>query len=641
MTTSLFHTIDVGTDKVNMKKSIFKFDDCRFEVPAKVDGVKGTKAILKGISGEAVSGEVLAIMGPSGAGKTMLLNLLTLEPGPGAVAGSVTLNGETLNREMFERHAAVVTQVDRHWAFLTCRETIALSADLYMADSTKEQRQTETTAMLKRMGLEVCADTKVGNQFLQGLSGGQKRRLSLAVCLMKRPKLVFLDEPTSGLDAAAAASIMAFLKELSSALNLITVCTIHQPSANVFDGFSRCLVLSDGRTGYYGSASKLTTYLDSVGRPLPSNMGIAEHVLDLVNREFTDPDDVDKLLDGWESYAQDHFLDSKAIVSDETEEYPQLTAAHTSDFFSQTLTLVRRHALLIVRDPTTYLGRFIAFIFANIFFSVVYLDSRERDQETAQYKMFLIMWHLGVPTSLAVAAVYSFNGEFHAIKKEIKDGMYSPGAYLTATGLLQLPLMIALGVAAISIGPYCISNYHAPNYFLYLIIYSVTLWSFETMAQFFSVVVSNPLVGMLGFMQCWFASFLFAGIMVPEDDVVWPLKIMVWIFPYRWALSGMAYIDYKDTTWSGAILDATDPRGFSCPENEAMLPPLPCYGYTGTQVLTTMGNSLYKSMSPDNDLGMQIGLIALIAFVYKVQYIAVLYMKTRASRVPEPAKKTN
>jgi len=95
-----------------------------------------------------------------------------------------------------------------------------------------------------------CADTRVGNQFIPGLSGGQKRRLSLAVLLVRRPALIFLDEPTSGLDAAAAFQIMNFVRELANDLKIIVIATIHQPAASVFNDFSGALVLSNGRVAY-------------------------------------------------------------------------------------------------------------------------------------------------------------------------------------------------------------------------------------------------------------------------------------------------------------------------------------------------------------------------------------------------------
>merc|ERR1711966_644788 len=156
--------------------------------------------------------------------------------------GKVTLNGQDLTRDVFTRNCASMTQQDNHWAFLTCRETLDYAADLCVND-TEEQKRARIDAILSTVGLNDCADTKVGNQFLKGLSGGQKRRLSLAVSLLTDPKVLFLDEPTSGLDAAAAAAIMSFLKELAQATNIAIVCTIHQPSTAVFNGFDRVMLL--------------------------------------------------------------------------------------------------------------------------------------------------------------------------------------------------------------------------------------------------------------------------------------------------------------------------------------------------------------------------------------------------------------
>lgn len=118
--------------------------------------------------------------------------------------------------------------------------------------SSPAPRQTSRDGELLTWGLRECscADTRVGNQFIPGLSGGQKRRLSLAVLLVRRPALIFLDEPTSGLDAAAAFQIMNFVRELAHDLQIVVIATIHQPAASVFNDFSGALVLSNGRVAY-------------------------------------------------------------------------------------------------------------------------------------------------------------------------------------------------------------------------------------------------------------------------------------------------------------------------------------------------------------------------------------------------------
>jgi len=590
----------------------------------------GEKVILKGVSGEARSGEVLAILGPSGAGKTQLMNMLTLKPGPGTVSGELTLNGAPFTQKLFNQYAGEVPQADFHWAFLTCRETIELAAAL-LPISTEEKTQ-RITSILKRTGLQDCADTRVGNQFIPGLSGGQKRRLSLAVLLVRRPALIFLDEPTSGLDAAAAFQIMNFVRELANDLKIIVIATIHQPAASVFNDFSGALVLSNGRVAYQGPAKRLVDYMDFVKSPLPPAMGVAEWALDLVNREFTEPAKVDKLLDTWPKHQVD-FCEGRGLS---TPPKTDLSLSNTMEvsIFTEVMVLLRRHAVLTVRDPTIYLGRAMVNFMSCLFFAIVYIESRNYVQEQAITKMFLIMWYGGVPSCMGVIAVFAFNLEFKAVLAEIKNGMYRPTSYLLAKSMLEIPFIFLLGAAAISASAYGVSGYNGDYYVTFLVVYTVMLWAFECMAQAFSVMVDNPLIGMMGFMNCWFCSFLFAGVMVAEEDVPWPFKALIHIFPFRYSISGLLWVDLHDTTFEGAI--ETADGGFTCPKIDEGGEGF-CYGHTGKQVLDTIGYT-YKSISSKDTLAFDIGLMLAIGAFYKLQYYAILVMKTRASRTPKVVK---
>ena len=140
-----------------------------------------------------------------------------------------------------------------------------------------------------------CQHTKAGDATRQGLSGGQRRRLSLALALTKEPRVIVLDEPTSGLDSAAAAAIMRLLKEIAISKGASIICTIHQPSAAVYAGFDQCLVLSEGRTAFCGTAKDLPEHFGKVGLPLPADANPAEWVLDVVSKDISSKEDVQKL----------------------------------------------------------------------------------------------------------------------------------------------------------------------------------------------------------------------------------------------------------------------------------------------------------------------------------------------------------
>ena len=244
-------------------------------------------------------------------------------------------------------------------------------------------------------------------------------------------------------------------------------------------------------------------------------------------------------------------------------------------------------------------------------------------------------WHIGVPTCLGVVAVFSYNMEHFSIRREVKSGMYSPVAYLMSNFLLQVPLMIVLAVLALMIGGYVVSLYHIDMCVQMLGLYALTIWSFECMAHLLGVQFANPLIGMLGFMCLWFSSFLFAGVMVPEDDVIWPFKLFVYIFPFRWFLASAMYTDFHDTTFDGAIPDPLAPKGYSCPGSDDST--LACYGYTGKQVLDSLGVT-YKSFSSDDNVLRDAMYILAIAMFYKIGTVALVIYDCHASQAPKDPK---
>jgi ABC-type multidrug transport system ATPase subunit len=199
----------------------------------------------------------------------VLINALTLDAFFGRPVGSVTLNGVPLTDKIFKQHCYVVVQEDKHWPYLTCRETLRYAAELYDIAAASDV-DAVVDEIITKMGLDVCRDTKNAR-----LSGGQRRRLSIGVALLKQPTLLFLDEPTTGLDAAAADNIMREIVNVAKNENLIIVCTIHQPSTKVYNGFDEVMIMSKGREAYTGPVTDASDYFGSIGYPLPLQMNPA------------------------------------------------------------------------------------------------------------------------------------------------------------------------------------------------------------------------------------------------------------------------------------------------------------------------------------------------------------------------------
>jgi ABC-type multidrug transport system ATPase subunit len=631
-------------------KNSLVFESLRQDVkcPKSDSNPEGYKTIVDDISGGVYSGETLAILGPSGAGKTSLLNVLTLNAtSPGANCyGKCLLNGKKMDQSMFVKHACFVEQLDSHRAFLTCAETISYALDFYATPGQDKEKLTRD--LLDKLGLSVCKDTKVGNQFIQGLSGGQKKRLSLALALIKKPEIMYLDEPTSGLDAAASANVMQYVKELTKEYNIITVATIHQPSSNIYFSFDYAMLLSRGRLAYFGTPKNSIPYFKTIGYDMPEFSNPADFLLDCINAEFTSPEKVNEVLDAWSANvggnSSKYGVDTNAMLSATSGTVVVASTDSNNSWFTEFGYLCKRQTYLACIDPMIYLGRAVGFLNACIFFAVIYVESRDRVQEQVLNRLWLSMWLCGVPTSFGVVAVFAFSEEFKSINKEVKNGMYRLSGYLTAAGLLQIPAMIILALCVTGIPAFAIGNMWAPNFVQIVAIYAVTLFGYECIARCFSVQFADPLIGMLAYMNTWFTSFVFAGVMIPEEQVIWPFRIFVYVLPLNWGIQTISYLDAIDAKYGDAWTCTSTSRtdclfhygedgtrrypGWTCSETEnGGYNPLQCYGREGWQVLDSLGMN-YGSITSTNYLGRNFGIIMAIAFAMWVVYIFAAYAVT-------------
>jgi ABC-type multidrug transport system ATPase subunit len=137
-----------------------------------------------------------------------------------------------------------------------------------------------TEKLLGDLGLTECADVLIGNELIKGISGGQRKRTSVAVEIITEPSLLFLDEPTSGLDSHTASSLVVLLKDIAQRGSAV-LCTIHQPSSEVFALFDRCIVMREGRIFYQGDVAAILPHFASLGCPCPTLYNPADFVMNL------------------------------------------------------------------------------------------------------------------------------------------------------------------------------------------------------------------------------------------------------------------------------------------------------------------------------------------------------------------------
>ncbi|XP_071705817.1 ABC transporter G family member 21-like [Rutidosis leptorrhynchoides] len=243
---------------------------------------KRTRTVLNGVSGVVRPGELLAMLGPSGSGKTTLLTALGGRL-PGKTSGSITYNGQPFSSS-FKRKIGFVTQDDVLYPHLTVLETLTYAAMLRLPKSlTHEEKVEQAELIIIELGLTRCRNSIVGGPLIRGVSGGERKRVSVGQEMLVNPSLLLLDEPTSGLDSTTALRIMATLKGLARGGRSV-VTTIHQPSSRLYWMFDKVLVLSDGCPIYSGNSGRVMEYLASIGYvPGFSLMNPADFLLDLAN----------------------------------------------------------------------------------------------------------------------------------------------------------------------------------------------------------------------------------------------------------------------------------------------------------------------------------------------------------------------
>ncbi|QPG95783.1 hypothetical protein C2857_002045 [Epichloe festucae Fl1] len=242
------------------------------------------KTILSNIQGTCHPGEVTAIMGASGAGKTTFLDILARKNKRGSVEGDFFVNGEKVNDAEYKKVVGFVDQEDTMLSTLTVHETILNSALLRlprdMGRAVKEQRVLEVE---KELGIYQIRDSLIGSEEGKGrgISGGEKRRVGIACELVTSPSILFLDEPTSGLDAFNAYNVIECLVTLAKSYQRTVIFTIHQPRSNIVALFDRLVLLAQGKTVFSGPFSQCQSYFDSIGYECPLGFNIADYLVDL------------------------------------------------------------------------------------------------------------------------------------------------------------------------------------------------------------------------------------------------------------------------------------------------------------------------------------------------------------------------
>ncbi|KAE8140279.1 hypothetical protein BDV38DRAFT_290517 [Aspergillus pseudotamarii] len=251
---------------------------------------RSPRKVLSGLNGAVHCGSVLGIIGASGSGKSSFVNILSGRIRP--TEGWVSINGQRSEPKQLRDLIGLIPQHDALLPDATVRENIIYSGRVLLGGRLSERQiQEYVDFLISSLGLEDIRHQLVGgliNEGGQGISGGEYKRVSIAVSLAAAPLALILDEPTSGLDATAAHSLMKLLHSISRQ-GIIVVCVIHQPRVEIFRLLDDLLVLNGGAQVYLGKAADAQPFFEKVDQRFPAASNPADVILDILSNGFPTP----------------------------------------------------------------------------------------------------------------------------------------------------------------------------------------------------------------------------------------------------------------------------------------------------------------------------------------------------------------
>nr|XP_048337591.1 ABC transporter G family member 1-like isoform X3 [Ziziphus jujuba var. spinosa] len=550
-------------------------------------GRTSSKAILQGLTGHAKPGELMAIMGPSGCGKSTLLDALA-----GRLSSKTRQSGDILINGRKETLAygtsAYVTQDDTLITTLTVSEAVYYSAQLQLSGSMSKSEKKERAEMtIREMGLQDAMNTRIGGWGCKGLSGGQKRRVSICIEILTHPKLLFLDEPTSGLDSAASYHVMSGIASLDQrdGSRRTIIASIHQPSSEVFQLFSSLCLLSSGKTVYFGPAAR-------ANEDIEQGSGGAISTEEVINTLI-------KSYKASETYQQVR----REIAEISKKDYGAVEKERNhASFLTQSVVLTRRSFINMFRDLGYYWLRLAIYVALSLGLGTLYLNVGFTN-ESIQARGSLIMFIVSFLTFMAIGGFPSFVEDMKVFERERLNGHYGAAAFMMGNTFSGVPYLLIISVIPGSLAYFLPGLQEGNEHFFYFFcVIFACMMLVESLMMIIASLVPNYLMGIIAGAGVQGLMILGGGFFRLPGD----LPKEFWRYPLH-------YIAFHRFAYQGMFKNEFE--GLTFPNNEVGGRPT----ISGEEILRNkwqvdMGHSKWV------DLGILLGMIAF----YRILFLVII-----------------
>lgn len=476
--------------------------------------------ILKDVSCEAKGGEVTAIAGPSGAGKTTLVEILAGNLSRNKVSGQVLVNGCPVHAQTFRKVSGYVAQEDALFPLLSVEETLMYSALLRLPGGKKEAIH-RVRVLIKELGLDHVAFSKIGEGSEPGsgsgshggISGGEKRRVSIGVELVHDPAVVFIDEPTSGLDSASALQVITLLKQMATRQAKTIILTIHQPGFRILQLLDRLVLLSNGRVIHNGSLKLLEERLIFAGYRIPSRINVLEFAIDVAGSVF---------LQASETTTTTHndFFSIDTTLQFKDHGFKRISYSNTH--FGEVMILGQRFCRNIFRTKQLFATRIIQALVAGFILGTIFMNvgNAPQGQVALQTRLGFFAFSLTFLLSSTTEGLPIFLQERRIFMRETSRGAYRVSSYVLANTIVFLPFLLMVGFLYSTPVYWLVGLRRGLDGFLYftLVVWMVVLMS-NSFTACFSALVPNFIMGTSIIAGLMGSFFLFSGYFISRDNI--------------------------------------------------------------------------------------------------------------------------
>ncbi|NXW79733.1 ABCG5 protein, partial [Hirundo rustica] len=414
---------------------------------------KWTRQILKDVSFHIESGQIMGILGNSGSGKTTLLDAISGRLGhKDNFFGEVYVNGRQLKREQFRDCFSYVPQSDTLLSFLTIQESLTYTALLTLKKCSNDSIKKKVDAVMAELSLSHIADKIIGSRNVVGISGGERRRVSVAAQLLQDPKVMLLDEPTTGLDCLTANQLVLLLSELAHR-DRIVILTIHQPRSELFKLFDKIAIMSFGEMVFCGNPMEMITFFSDCGYSCPEQSNPFDFYVDLTSVDTRSKEHELKTYSRVQEFVsayRNSEIFSKVLATIEKtkcmKELPPIPFKNkdSPSGFYQMLILLRRTTRNLSRDKIGIIMRLLQNLLFGLFIAFFLLRLRnDLAQGAVQDRVGLVYQCVSAPPYTGMLNAVALFPPLRAISdQESKDGLYKKWQMLVAYIVHFLPFSV-------------------------------------------------------------------------------------------------------------------------------------------------------------------------------------------------------